>query len=62
LALAHQSNIAAIRADAGVVGKPFAVIADADLAVGGMKISIRGEQFDFTIAFEARARNTLNTP
>src|ERR1700751_1945438 len=39
----HQSNIAAIRADAGVVGKPFGVIADADLAVGGMKISVCGE-------------------
>ncbi len=53
----HQSNIGAIRANAGVVGKSFGVIADTDLAVGGMKISVCGQQFDFAITFESRARN-----
>src|SRR5258707_11603048 len=39
----HQSNIATIRANAGVVGKSFGVIADTDLAVGRMKISVGSE-------------------
>src|SRR5258708_6036353 len=55
----HQPNIGTIRAKAGVVGKSCGVIADTDLAVGRMKISVGGEKLDFAIAFESRAGNSV---
>src|SRR5205814_51696 len=36
----HQTDVAAIRADAGVIRESFGVVADADLAVGGMKTAV----------------------
>src|SRR5882762_117992 len=53
----HQAHIGAISADAGVVREAIRMIADADLAVRGMEAAVSGGEFDFTVAFESRARN-----
>src|ERR1700687_1166037 len=55
----HQAHIGAIDTQACVVREAIRVIAEADLAVGGMETAISGGEFDFTVAFETRARNDI---
>src|SRR5882724_6725628 len=55
----HQAHIRAIHAKAPVIRETIRVIADADLAVGGMETAVGGSEFDFTAAFESGARNDI---
>jgi len=43
----HQAKISAICTDTCVVGKPFGVVADTDLAVGLVKVSGRSREVRF---------------
>src|SRR6266850_8246075 len=55
----HQAHIGAIHAETCVIRETIRVIADADLAVGGMETAIGGGELHFTVAFETRARNDV---
>ena len=49
----HETKISAICTDTRVVGEPFGVVADTNLAVSLVKISVGQKELDFAIALKS---------
>ncbi len=53
----HEADVGARTAEAGVPGETFGVIAEAELAVGGVITAIGCDEFGFAVALEAGTGN-----